>query len=72
MGTKRDPGTFDCYTKAELDEPMFVLLARDRMAPELVLRWAAERERVDENPAIVAEARDCAAEMHRWWIEHRS
>jgi hypothetical protein len=29
MGTKSNPGPFDCYAKAEPDEPMFVLLARD-------------------------------------------
>lgn len=29
MGTKNNPGAFDCYANAEPDEPMFVLLARD-------------------------------------------
>jgi hypothetical protein len=33
MGTKRNPGLSDCYAKAEADEPMFVLLARDKHAP---------------------------------------
>lgn len=39
MGTKNNPGKFDCYTKAEPDEPMFVLLARDPLAPILVNLW---------------------------------
>jgi hypothetical protein len=40
MGTKRNPGQYDCYAKAEPDEPMFVLLARDPTAPQLVRDWA--------------------------------
>ena len=32
MGTKRNPATYDCYDKAEPDEPLFVLLARDAAA----------------------------------------
>lgn len=43
MGTKNDPGKFDCYSRAEPDEPMFVLLARDPIAPRLVREWAAQR-----------------------------
>ena len=34
MGTKNNPGQFDCYRNAEPDEPMFVLLARDERAPQ--------------------------------------
>ncbi|HAW11807.1 MAG TPA: aspartate decarboxylase, partial [Chloroflexi bacterium] len=29
MGTKNNPGKFDCYDDAHPDEPMFVLLGRD-------------------------------------------
>ncbi len=47
MGTKNNPGKFDCYAKAEPDEPMFVLLARDRIAPTLVRIWAAIRSGAD-------------------------
>ena len=43
MGTKNDPAPFDCYANAEPDEPMFVLLARDRVAPDTVRMWAALR-----------------------------
>ena len=66
MGTKNNPGKFDCYKNAEPDEPMFVLLARDRHAPELVRLWAQMREDEGENPAKVVEARDCAGAMERW------
>ena len=40
MGTKSNPGAFDCYANADDDEPMFVLLARDPGAPEAVRHWA--------------------------------
>lgn len=43
MGTKNNPGKFDCYTNAEPDEPMFVLLARDPAAEYLTAAWAAVR-----------------------------
>lgn len=86
MGTKTDPGTFDCYGSAEPDEPMFVLLARDKAAPMAVRAWADERERklrlmgrtdalVDEVLAEVdqiAEARRCADDMDAWRAVHRS
>lgn len=43
MGTKNNPGQFDCYHAAEPDEPMFVLLARDRLAGHLVSIWSKVR-----------------------------
>lgn len=43
MGTKLNPSSFDCYTNAAPDEPMFVLLARDSLAPFLVSIWAKVR-----------------------------
>lgn len=44
MATKNNPGAFDCYEHAAPDEPMFVLLARDSCAAELVRMWATMRE----------------------------
>jgi hypothetical protein len=41
MGTKRNPGAFDCHAAALPDEPLFILLARDPAAPHLVKAWAA-------------------------------
>ena len=35
MGTKNNPGKFDCYEHAKPDEPMFVLLGRDLEALRL-------------------------------------
>lgn len=43
MGSKLKPGNFDCYANALPDEPMFVLLGRDRLAPPLTAIWAAIR-----------------------------
>ena len=40
MGTKVNPGRFDCYAKALPDEPMFTLLARDPNFYEFVKLWA--------------------------------
>lgn len=53
MGTKAAPGAYDCYAKAATDEPLFTLLARDRLASDLVHLWAALRER-DYYAATVA------------------
>jgi|SRR5579859_2206844 hypothetical protein len=69
MGTKRNPGRFDCYAKAKPDEPMFVLLGRDPMAPVLVRLWAKLRERLGEGSDTVAEARGLALDMDRWLTE---
>ena len=43
MGTKNNPGKFDCYENAEPDEPMFVLLGRDPLAAHLVSLWSKIR-----------------------------
>ena len=66
MGTKNNPGKYDCYENAEPDEPMFVLLARDPHAPLLVRMWAELRQMHAGNPSKVAEARSCAAAMEEW------
>lgn len=66
MGTKNNPGKFDCYANAEPDEPMFVLLGRDRHAPALVTIWAALRAAEGENLSTIIEAMDCATDMLRY------
>ena len=43
MGTKANPGKFDCHNKAADDEPLFTLRAKDPIAPQLVLIWKAIR-----------------------------
>jgi hypothetical protein len=71
MGTKNNPGAFDCYANAEPDEPMFVLLGRDKHAPTLVWLWATLRELDGEDEAKIIEARTCAAKMMEWAHDHK-
>lgn len=73
MGTKLNPGKFDCYAAALPDEPMFVLLARDPQFFNLVCTWASQRQydincgvRPNEDQAMVSEAYDCSFEGVRW------
>lgn len=66
MGTKNNPSPFDCYASADPDEPMFVLLARDPMAPILVRLWADLRSHLAGNRSKVNAARMCAAAMEDW------
>lgn len=64
MSTKNNPGEFDCYAKAEPDEPMFVLLARDPLAPILVRLWADMTG--SKKQGKIREALECAADMVDW------
>lgn len=69
MGTKNNPGQFDCY---DPNEPMFVLLARDPSAPMLVRLWAHIRSQRGGDEAKVKEAETCANAMVAWQSEERS
>lgn len=70
MGTKRQPGQFDCYSKAEPDEPLFTLLARDPLAPILVQLWADMRAMHCGNPEKIQEAVEVATRMEEWREAH--
>jgi hypothetical protein len=68
MGSKNNPGKFDCYEAAHPDEPMFVLLGRDESAPYLVRLWAEIRtgnvlEAVQTFASLVND-------MGRWLPDH--
>lgn len=70
MSTKLNPGAFDCYAAAAPDEPMFILLARDPLAPVLVDIWTQLRMlRTSPDLAKLAEAMDCAEAMRKWKFE---
>lgn len=74
MSTKLDPGAYDCYAKAEPDEPYFMLLARDPHAAVLVNLWAAMR-RLNKNPDDadkIAEAEKCANQMVSYFMEKKT
>lgn len=77
MGTKNKPGQFDCYANAAPDEPMFVLLARDPVAPLALCYWIGQRWRAMqsglkpmEDQDMLREAAICMAEMITW--RHRN
>lgn len=64
MATKNNPGKYDCYENAEPDEPMFVLLGRDRTAPETLATWIRLREAEGRTSSEkLAEARACLEAM---------
>lgn len=76
MGTKNNPGKFDCYAAAEPDEPMFVMLGRDPHAYAAVRKWADDRIAAIEagikpetDMEIVDEARLCADAMEDFSIQ---
>lgn len=73
METKKKPASFDCYTNALPDEPIFVLLARDESAPRLVRKWCelrfaemGEGLRSTEELPQVREAQAVANAMEEW------
>jgi len=78
MGTKNNPGKFGCYEDAAPDEPIFVLRAKDAMAPHVVRSWAGARQsqieagmRPTSDMEKVVEARQCAAQMELWLANQR-
>lgn len=66
MGTKNNPGNYDCYANAAPDEPMFILLGRDKHAALLVRLWALMRHRDGESALKIEEALRCAEQMDTW------
>ena len=69
MGTKNNPGKFNCYAKAEPDEPIFVLRANDPIAPMVVRLWAAQYWQHGGEQEKVEEARAVADAMEKWQRE---
>jgi len=68
MSTKRDPGQFDCFAKLGIDEPYFVIRAKDPVGPDTVVAWVNLRAKTPgntDNPKL-QEALDCAAAMRAW------
>lgn len=54
------------------DEPVFLLRAQDKNAPEAVEQWADWAEEDGAAPNIVKAARDHAKAMVKWQEEHGS
>lgn len=59
MGTKTNPGRYDCYAALQPDEPHFVLMARDKHFARVVGFWALLRMQE------IAEGRDPMAEVDK-------
>lgn len=81
MGTKNNPGKYDCYDKADPDEPLFVLRAKDPTAPDLVRLWVDTRRneariqglKIDpEYEDKLEEALSCARAMEVWRLQNVS
>lgn len=73
MGTKNNPGKFDCHSRAEPDEPMFVLLGRDPTASLVVTFWRAVRAQLGKDgfeSEKSLEAKQCAVAMEQWARSH--
>jgi len=75
MGTKSNPGRFDCYANAGDDEPMFILLGRDPHGHAAVRKWADDRmamihagQKPETDVHMVKEARECADAMEQYAI----
>lgn len=57
---------------ADKDEPIFILRAQDRLAPELIRSWASRASIHGCSSEKVQEARDLAAKMQEWGKAHGS
>lgn len=67
MSTKNNPGRYDCYTKADPDEPMFVLLGRDPAAAITVRFWMIARTVLGfKDTFLHSEANQCASDLENW------
>lgn len=72
IGTKLNPGAYDCFAQAEPDEPLFVLLARDATAPAIIRAWVKDRLAsgnlsLEQSEEALATARS----MEVWFRENR-
>lgn len=59
-----------CYEKAAPDEPIFVLRAKDPLAPLVVRMWAEIAAQRRVNSEKVVEARLCAIDMEGYAKMH--
>ena len=76
MGTKTNPGEYDCYAALADDEPYFLLRANDPLAPEIVRDWVRQYRKMKVSNGAYGskqatkslEAEDVADAMERWWV----
>ncbi len=63
MGSRNEPGAFDCYNDADDDEQRFTLLGRDPMAPLVLDAWIKLRRAAGDSEEKLAEAMKCKRKM---------
>lgn len=61
-----------CLKKGAPDEPIFVLRAQDKLAPNLVRMWAASAASQGTPYEKTREGRELADRMEQWQAEHGS
>ena len=78
MATRAQEIVNGCLSRAEADEPLFVLMGRDPHAPMLVRDWAFRRAdhiakglRPEADRAKVTEALALAEKMEVWNLAYR-
>lgn len=59
-----------CLNKAAADEPVFVLRARDPLAPQAIRHWATMASGGLHEPDKVQRALDEADEMEKWHAQN--
>ncbi len=84
MGTKAEPGEFDCHAAAAPDEPTFTLRANDPIAPEVVRFWLSrylETKTADRSLSVddmqrcvdkAMQAEKVAQAMMKWKIKQEA
>ena len=79
MGTKNNPGNYDCYAKLEPNEPYFLLRGKDPVGWLLVNLWASIRKHLaphgeipPEYLAKLNEAKICGDAMKAYAEKHPS
>lgn len=76
MGTKNNPGRWDCYANADPDEPLFVLRGQDSTASLVVTLWRAMKMEMKEQGTSqiseekLEEARECSLALEKWAKDH--
>lgn len=80
MGTKNNPGAFDCHADAGPDEPTFTLRAKDPVAAEVIRFWIAMRKKhYYDHPGEFDDHREharwnsatfCAMQFEDWHNKH--
>lgn len=69
VGTKFNPGPYDCYSKLYADEPYFLLRGKDETASELVRQWAQRAAAQGCPPEKVQVALRRADEMQAYHVK---